>query len=116
MNKRASPSLTWIVIGVVVFTGIMLLVYSSDYGIYNGLMEANGISIDSEYASAYDNLTINQASLTNLSDSMLEPGKIWSLFTNAGLELINTLSIGLSVINSLIAIPGFMISIVNTAA
>lgn len=104
----ANLTLTWILVGVVIFVGITMLIYNPSWGVYNGIVENNGGSIDGIYSAAYANLSTDMGSLTNLSNNLLEPTNLWSVFTNAGAGLINTLALGLSSIGLLIAIPTYI--------
>lgn len=112
VKSAKGPTLTFLIIGVIVFIGVMLLVYSDSYGMYNNLMNDNGKVINAEYASKYNNLTSQQGSLTTLSgdysaSSIIEG--IWSL-PNTFLSAIN---IGLVTIGMLAKIPLYVIFIIN---
>jgi hypothetical protein len=112
VKSAKGPTLTFLIIGVVVFMGVMLLVYSDKYGMYNNLMNDNGKVINAEYASKYNNLTSQQGSLTTLSgdysaSSIIEG--LWSL-PNTFFTAIN---IGLTTIGMLAKIPLYIIFIVN---
>lgn len=85
-----------------------MLIYNPEWGIYNGIIDNNGGSINSIYSSAYNNLTSDMQAVSSLSSDMLEPTNLWSVFTNAGLGLINTLALGLNAIGLLVQIPTFI--------
>lgn len=85
-----------------------MLIYNPSWGIYNGIVENNGGVIDSVFAGAYTNLSSDMNSLTNLSSDLLQPTNLWSIFTNAGAGIINTLALGLSSIGLLISIPTYI--------
>ena len=115
MNKKAGqPSLTWLLIGIVIFIGVILLIYSPSWGIYNGLLNANGISVDEQYAGIYGNLSSDMQNVTSLSDNLIKPSNIWSIFSNTGIAFVNTLAIGLSSIGLLIQIPTYMSHVVTS--
>ena len=113
MNRSAKgSSLTWLTIGLVVFIGVILLIYSPQWGIYTNLMNDNGKGVNSEYATAYDNLTSQQGTLTTFSDEFSAKS-----FTESILNLPNTflsaINIGLTTISMLAQLPGYFISIIN---
>ena len=101
-------TLTWMLIGVVVFIGVVMLIFNPIWGVYNGIVDNNGGIIDTIYSDAYTNLTTDMASVGSLSNSLLEPTNLWSVFTNAGAGLINTLALGLTAIGLLVQIPTYI--------
>lgn len=101
-------TLSWLLIGVIVFIGVVMLVYNPTWGIYNAIIDNNGGSIEDIYSAAYINLTSDMSAVSTLSNNMLEPTNLWSVFTNAGLGLINTLALGLNAIGLLVQIPTFL--------
>lgn len=110
-NSGRGPPLLWLLIGVVCAVGVMLAIYSDTWGIYNGLMNANHKTIAPNYINAYDNLTSDKPALTGLSIDITKPTNIWSVFTNSGQllsGLVNTLSLGMNVINFLLNIPTYI--------
>ena len=112
-----TPPLTWILVGVVLFVGVMMLVYTpctngSCWGIYNGILESNYLysqkGIDPAYANIYTNLTSDQESLTGLSQDVSSTKSLWSIFTNTGAGVVNTLAIGLTSISYLAGISTYI--------
>jgi len=104
----ANLTLTMLLTGIVIFIGVTMLIYNPEWGIYNGIVENNGGTIDGIYAGAYNNLTTDMSSVSTLSSNLLEPANLWSVFTNAGLGLINTLALGLNAIGLLVQIPTYI--------
>jgi len=101
-------TLSWLLVGVIVFVGVVMLVYDPNWGIYNGIVDNNGGAIDSIYSAAYLNLTNDASDIAGLSNNLLEPTNLWSVFTDATFGLVNTLALGLNAIGLLVQIPTFI--------
>lgn len=113
-NKGMNTTLTMMLIGVVIFIGVMLLIYSHDWGIYNNFMADNQQIIDPVYANAYDNLTSQQNDVTAFSDSYSFSAKgILSNLGNLPQNIFATLVLGATAIMSLTAIPGYIVNILG---
>lgn len=108
------PNLTWVMIGVVVFVGVMSLIYSSDWGIYNNFMTDNGQSISSEYRTLYGNLTGQKDDLGGFASDFSD-FSIKSTVVGAGSAILSTLNIGMNAIRLLGNAPNYVLSIFTVA-
>lgn len=115
-NKKAvsrGPSMTWFMIGIVVFVGVVALVYEPHWGIYNNFMADNGgTAVNSQYSSAYQNITAVSGNLS-LWQENLTINSITSVPLALASAVMNTFAIGFSAIRTFSQLPNFFNSIFN---
>ena len=101
MNKKGKgTNLTFFLIGMVVFVGVIWLIFSS----YSGFMKANSRTIDPNYVSSYQSIIDQNDSLSAFSQSYAN--KTSTSIVEAGWNtLVSTVSVGISAISSLMTIP-----------
>lgn len=116
MNKQGKgPNLTTLIIGVVIFIGVMLLIFSPYVGMYNVFMDANAITIGPQEMATYTNLTSNKqnlgmfaANLTTNTNNVVE---------NLDIILKSAFAVGalgVKAVQSFIVLPVIMLDIVNS--
>lgn len=118
MNKRAvarGPSLSFFMIGIIVFVGVIMLVYSPNWGIYNNFMQANNGSIDSNYASAYNNITSSVNDINSFGKDVTMKS-FQSILQEAPGQILNTFAIGFSAIRTFTQLPDFFSKIMSTVS
>lgn len=115
-NKGLGPTLTSIVIGLIIFTGVLLLVFSSDQGIYPLFIQANDQSVDLSGDVNYSNLDAAgiQGQLNTFSGNYTAESKgflqtVDTIVSNVFL----TISTGASALKLFFSIPTIIIGFTN---
>jgi hypothetical protein len=106
-------SLTWVMMGLVGFVGIMMLVFSTQWGIYNNIMSMNGKGVDAKYANAYNNLTATQQTIDRFSENYTALGT-WSIMKEAVSLALTVFNIGASAIRLFASLPKMLTEVFST--
>jgi hypothetical protein len=115
-NKKAvsrGPGLTWFAIGLVVFIGVIVLLYNPEYGLYPTFLQANGVSPSGQYDSTYNNITANIADIDTWTSGFTFKSFFSTLLQMPGIVL-NSFAIGFSAIRTFTQVPLFFNSMFNT--
>lgn len=108
------PSLTFFFIGLLVFVGVMLLIYQPQLGLYDGFLTANNVTPDNAYTNTFiGNLTNAQNDLNGMSNSFQNKGgkSVVQLGLNVVSGIYSTLAIGFGAIGTLVSLPEFATAI-----
>jgi hypothetical protein len=108
------PSLTFFFIGLIVFVGVMLLIFDPQVGLYSNFLTANGATPDNAYTSAFvHNLNTSKGELTGLSNNFQGQGQ--QSVAQSGINIVNgvfsTLAIGFGAIGTLALLPSYFTEI-----
>jgi len=107
------PSLTWLLIGLLVGMTVIVLSITS----YQGILENNGGSIGDNYSVYYSELEGYYDNSTQMAEDLNDQGLLDKIFSGVGAAL-NTFVVGLSAIGQLfnmIPLIGGMIETLNNA-
>ena len=104
------PTLTMIMIGLVVGVGVMMLMYDTYSGFYND----NSQLIDPVYTSAYGNISSQKSDIdTFTNDFSITPSGAWNTLTSLPTNVFSVLTIGASTIMAFLQLPTFLLRFVN---
>lgn len=111
------PTLTFFLIGIVVFVGVMLLIYEPNYGLYNNFLIDNNRTPDNTYTQAFvGNLSSTQGGINTLQTNYSDSSWHSVVQTTNGIlsGVLSTLIIGFEAMRTLSQIPVFFTTLFNS--
>jgi hypothetical protein len=113
------PTLTFFFIGLIVFVGVMILIYDPNWGLYNSFLTANGATPDNAYTQAFVNeLNSSQNNMGTLAGSYQQSG--WAGISSGAQGIVSgvwtTLVIGFDSMKSLSSLPTLFQNLFNSTS
>lgn len=111
MNRSAEsgPNLTWIFIATAAFVTVVTLLFQ----MYTHFSADNSLTIDSDYANAYQNITASSTDLDQLKGEVTLLDNLQSIIRGAG-STLNGFLIGLASIAKLLKLATIIPSMLST--